>query len=116
MIDYGDADAEATFARARQEPRILRTSGSSREIGLMNAEVRQFFDATALEVGDEIEVADGRFSIAIITEGEGSIEGNFGSLPIARGDTFAMPASLPFAVRAGPEPVRAVRCMGPSVD
>ncbi len=116
MIDYSGADAQTTFARARQEPRILRTIGSSREIGLMNAEVRQFFDATALEVGDEIEVADGRFSIAIITEGEGSIEGNFGSVPIARGDTFAMPASLPFAVRAGPEPVRAVRCLGPSVD
>ena len=116
MIDYGAEDAEATFARARQEPRILRSSGASREIGLVNAEVRQFFDATALEVEDEIEVADGRFSIAVITEGEGSIEGNFGSLPIARGDAFALPASLPFAVRAGPEPVRAVRCLGPAVE
>jgi len=116
MIDYTGMDAEATFARARQESRILRTSGDSREVGLMNEDVKQFFDATALEVSDEIEVADGRFSIAIVTTGEGSVEGDFGSMPIRKGDTFAFPASLALAVRAGREPVRIVRCLGPSVD
>ena len=115
MIDYTARDAEATFALARQEARILRTSGESREVGLMNGDVRQFFDATALEVSDEIEVAQGRFSIAIVTAGQGSIEGDFGSLSIRKGDTFALPASLALAVRAGREPLRIVRCLGPSI-
>jgi mannose-6-phosphate isomerase class I len=115
MIDYTARDAEATFAVARQEARILRTSGESREVGLMNGDVRQFFDATALEVSDEIEVAQGRFSIVIVTAGQGSIEGDFGSLSIRKGDTFALPASLALAVRAGREPLRIVRCLGPSI-
>jgi mannose-6-phosphate isomerase class I len=75
-----------------------------------------FFNATALEVPDEIEVSDGRFSIAIVTSGEGSIEGNFGRMPIRRGETFALPASLPFRLLAGRGPVRVVRCLGPDAD
>ena len=37
--------------------------------GCSRDDVLEFFDATALEVADEIEVADGRFSIAIVTSG-----------------------------------------------
>jgi mannose-6-phosphate isomerase len=116
MIDYAGAGGAATFARARQLPRVLRTSHGSREVRLFHDDVLRFFDATALEVADEIEVSDGRFSIAIVVSGTGSIEGNFGRRPIRRGETFALPASLPFRVRAGPEPVRVVRCLGPSAD
>jgi len=116
MIDYSGADSAATFARARQKPRVLRTSRGSREVRLFHDDVLRFFDATALEVADEIEVSDGRFSIGIVVSGAGSIEGNFGRRPIRRGETFALPASLPFRVRAGPEPVRVVRCLGPSAD
>ena len=46
----------------------------------------------------------------------GSIEGDFGGQPVRRGETFALPASLPFRVRARREPVRVVRCLGPAVD
>jgi len=116
MIDYSGADAGQTFARARQQPRVLRTSGGSREVRLLHDDVLPFFDATALEVSDEIEVSDGRFSIAVVTAGEGSVEGGFGSLPVRRGETFALPASLPFRVRAQREPVRVVRCLGPAVE
>ena len=116
MIDFTGADAAATFARARQLPRVLRTSHGSREVRLFHDDVLQFFDATALEVADEIEVSDGRFSIAIAVSGAGFIEGNFGRRPIQRGETFAFPASLPFRVQAGPEPVRVVRCLGPNVE
>jgi mannose-6-phosphate isomerase len=114
MIDYSGADRAATFARARQLPRVLRTSHGSREVGLFHDDVLPFFDATALEVADEIEASDGRFSIAIVVSGAGFIEGNFGRRPIRRGDTFALPASLPFRVQAGREPVRVVRCLGPT--
>jgi mannose-6-phosphate isomerase class I len=67
-------------------------------------------------VADEIEVSDGRFSIAIVVAGAGSIEGEFGRVPIRRGETFALPASLPFRVRAEREPVRVVRCLRPSTE
>jgi mannose-6-phosphate isomerase len=116
MIDYSGADRAATFARARQLPRVLRTSHGSREVRLFHDDVLRFFDATALEVADEIEVSDGRFSIAIVVSGAGFIEGNFGRRPIRRGETFALPASLPFRVQAGQEAIRVVRCLGPGVD
>jgi mannose-6-phosphate isomerase len=113
MIDYGAADSAATFARARQQPRVLRASGGSVEVRLLGDDVLEFFDATALEVADEIEVADGRFSIAVVTAGDGWAEGEFARQPLRRGQTFAWPASLALRVRAGREPVRIVRCLGP---
>ncbi len=116
MIDYTGADAHTTFARARQERRVLRTGRESREVRLLRDDVLRFFDATALEVQDEIEVDDGRFSIALVVAGAGSIEGNFGSMPIRRGDTLAFPASLAIRIRAEDEPVRIVRCLGPGVN
>jgi mannose-6-phosphate isomerase len=116
MIDYSGTDAGRAFARARQQPRVLRTSHGSREVRLLHDDVLPFFDATALEVTDEIEVSDGRFSIAVVVSGAGSIEGDFGRQPVRRGETFALPASLPVRVRAQQEPVRVVRCLGPAVD
>jgi hypothetical protein len=35
--------------------------------------------------------------------------------PVRRGQTFALPASLPVRVRAGTEAVRVIRCLGPAV-
>ncbi len=116
MIDYTGADADQPFARARQQPSVLRTSHGSREVRLFSGDVQQFFDATALEVPDEIEVGDGRFSIAIVVSGAGWMEGDFGRQPIRAGETFALPASLSFRVRAGREAVRVVRCLGPNVS
>jgi len=112
MIDYGTADAAAAFARARQQPAVLRSGRGSREVRLVNDDVTAFFDATALEAADEIEVADGRFSIAIIVAGDGWAEGDFGRQPIARGQTYAWPASLTLRLHAGREPLRIVRCLG----
>src|SRR5437660_2508208 len=113
MIDYRAADAATTFARARQQPQVLRTSHGSREVRLFHADVTEFFDASVLEVADETEVADGRFSIAIVAAGDGWAEGDFGRQPIRKGQAFAWPASLALRVRAGREPVRIVRCLGP---
>ncbi len=117
MIDYAGAGAgaAATFARARQQPRDLRVNGASREIGLLHDDVLPYFGATALEVADEIDVSDGRFWIAIVVAGSGSIDGDFGRQPVRRGQTFALPASLPVRVRAGREAIRVIRCLGPAL-
>jgi mannose-6-phosphate isomerase len=116
MIDYSGMDADETFGRARQQPQELRASRGSREVRLFQDDVRPFFDATALEVADEIDTDDGRFSVAIVVSGVGTIESNFGSQPVSRGETYALPASVPFRVRAGREPVRVVRCLGPTTE
>ena len=116
MIDYSSIDAERTFARARQHPKVIRASHASREVRLFQDDVLPFFDATALEVEDEIEVAPGRFSIAVVVDGTGFVDGEFGRLPVRRGETFALPACLGFRVTAGDAPIRVVRCFGPAVD
>jgi mannose-6-phosphate isomerase len=114
MIDYRTDDAAATFTRARQVPSLVRRSGASSETRLFNADVLEFFDATRLDVADELEVADGRFYVGIVTEGEGSLEGDFGRVPVRRGETFACAASLAHRFRAGAGPLAVVRCMGPA--
>ncbi|HEX7472703.1 MAG TPA: hypothetical protein VF323_06445 [Candidatus Limnocylindrales bacterium] len=116
MIDYRAADREATLARARQEPRIVRRSGASLETRLFHDDVLPFFDATRLDVQDEIAVEDGRFSIDVVTAGEGTLIGDFGARPVRRGDTFACAASFGHRFRAGGEPLSVVRCLGPAVD
>src|SRR5262249_5845558 len=116
MIDYTGAGAEQTFARARQRPRVMRTSHGSREVRLFHDDVLRYFGAPALEVADQIEVSDGRFWIGIVVSGAGSVEGEFGSNPIRGGETFALPASLHLRVRAGREPVRVIRCLGPAAE
>jgi mannose-6-phosphate isomerase len=116
MIDYATADAEATIARARQRPTVVREHGDSRETRLFQADVLDCFDARRLDVGDELEVADGRFSIDIVTAGDGAIEGDFGSMPLARGMTFATAASLGHRFVAGRERLEVVRCLGPAVE
>ena len=116
MIDYTGADAEQTFGRARQEPSVLRVSHGSREVRLFSGDVLPYFDALALDVTDEIDVESGRFAIAVVASGSGFLDGDFGSQPIRQGETFALPASLPVRVRAGAEPVRVVRCLGPVTE
>jgi mannose-6-phosphate isomerase len=115
MIDYEGADRVATFARAVQVATPVREHHGSRETRLVNPDVLEFFDATRLDVEDELPVEDGRFSIAIVTAGGGTVEGDFGSEPVRTGETIAFAASLGHQFRAGTSPLRVVRCLGPMV-
>ena len=101
MIDYTPTDRAAALARARQRPSVVREQGENREVRLLNADVLDFFDATRLEVAGEMEVGDGRFYVGVVTEGEGTIEGDFGRSPIGKGETFACAASLGHRCAAG---------------
>ena len=115
MIDYTGREAGETFARARQAPSVVREAGASREVRLFNPEAMPFFDATRLEVADELAVEDGRFWIGVVTGGDGVLDGDFGSFAVRRGETFACAASLPVRLRPGAAPLTVVRCMGPAV-
>jgi len=116
MIDYRTDDREATFARARQEPRIVRRSGASHEVRLVHDDVLPFFDVLRLEVEDELAVDDGRFSIDIVTGGDGQVIGDAGATPIRRGDTFAGAATFSRRYVAGRQPLTVIRCLGPALD
>ncbi len=114
MMDYTGRARDATFDRARQRPTVLRKSHGSREVRLFQPDVLEFFDATRLEVSGELEVDAGRFSIGIVTSGDGTIEGEFGSEPISKGQTFACAATLAHRYRADSARLDVVRCMGPA--
>jgi mannose-6-phosphate isomerase len=116
MIDYRATDRDATLARARQAPGAVRRAGASRETRLFHDDVRPFFDASRLDVEDEIAVEDGRFSIDIVTAGAGTMVSDAGVLEIRRGDTFACAASLEHRFRVGREPLSIVRCLGPAIS
>ena len=64
---------------------------------------------------DELAVEDGRFSIDIVTAGEGTIVGEAGAWPVRRGDTVACAAAFRHRFRAGAEPLAVVRCLGPAL-
>jgi mannose-6-phosphate isomerase len=114
MLDFAATSREATLARARQRPEVRRTSSGGTETGLLGPDARDFFDASRLDVSGELEVSDGRFSIAIVIAGEGAIEGEFGRVPLRRGLAFALPASLDHRYVAGTAPLSVVRSMGPA--
>ena len=116
MIDYNGASADKTFARARQQATVTRESHGSREVRLFQPDVLESFDATRLEIADELAVEDGRFYVGVVVAGEGTIEGDFGSEPVKAGETFACAASLAHRFRAGSARLEIVRCMGPVVN
>jgi len=115
MIDFDAADRDATLSRGRQSPHQVRQGRGHREVGLFQDDVGEFFDATRLEIDGEVAVADGRFYIGVVTAGSGTLEGDFGAMPVRRGETFACAASLGHRFRAGSEPLTIVRCLGPRV-
>jgi mannose-6-phosphate isomerase len=116
MIDYTGALRDATFARARQQSSIVREAHDSREVRLFQPDVLEFFDATRLEVADELAVEDGRFYVGVVVAGDGVIEGEFGSEPVTAGETFGCAASLAHRFRARSSRLEVVRCMGPVVS
>src|SRR5262245_9126083 len=58
MLDYQARDRDTTLGRARQQPTELRRSGENRETRLVRDDVLEFFDATRLDVVDELAVED----------------------------------------------------------
>ena len=99
---------------ARQQPRTIRTRGQTSEVALLGSAADDLFDVRVLRVADELDVAPGRFAVAVVTAGEGSIHGEWGQEPVQAGDAFAMPATLGHRFVAGRAPLQVHRCMGPA--
>lgn len=116
MIDYTPVTAAAALSRARQVPTLRRREGESREFDLFAPWVGEYFQSRRLDVADTLTVDDDRFSVLIVTDGTGYLEGEFGQVPITAGDAYAVPAAAPHRLRAGVAPLTAIRCLGPNPE
>lgn len=115
-FDFGaDDDARpAVVDEARQGPQVLFERGQTREVRLIEEDPLAPFDVRRLEVEDELMIGAGRLSIVVVTAGSGAIEGEWGSLPVTRGDALAIPAALAHRFQADDERLTVHRCMGPA--
>lgn len=116
MIDYTPTSRQNALGRARQTPTLLRQEGDSRESELFAPWVHDYFQGRRLEVNDALTVEDDRFAIIIITSGNGYLEGDFGRLPLQRGQAYAIPAAVNHRLHAGTAPLVIVRCLGPDPE
>jgi mannose-6-phosphate isomerase len=115
-IEFGRrAGLPESPASARQQPRTLRVRGETSEAALLGPDADGLFDVRLLRVADELEVGPGRFAIAVITAGDGHVEGDWGVSPVKAGQAYVMPATLGHRFVAGRAPLEIHRCMGPAV-
>lgn len=112
-FDYQVA-GEALVRSLRLQPRPLRASAGGIEERLIGPEDTPCFGATRLSVSDRIEDGDrGRGYAAIVTEGEGVIDGPE-PVPLRAGATLFVPAaSRHVAYRAARGRLRLIKCFPP---
>ena len=113
MIDYGTADAATTL---RPRPPAAAGAAGQRRLARGAAVRRRRHGVLRRHRARGGGRDRGRRRPLLDRDrdrGDGWAEGEFGRQPRRRGQTFAWPASLALRVRAGPEPVRIVRCLGP---
>ncbi|WP_375385135.1 hypothetical protein [uncultured Microbacterium sp.] len=117
MIDFPVEDAPPTAGDPRQAPTVIYDSGGARMTALMNEEFWGLFNAISLDIvpGAELTVADGRFSILIVTSGSGYLRGRFGEIHVTKGMTLALPAIVDARFRAPSEVLQVIRCVGPDL-
>jgi mannose-6-phosphate isomerase len=113
MINFDGDDLRQSVDFARQSPRVLRRAAQSTESALVQPWVTEFFDIRRLQVVDQLAVEDDRFAVAVVTSGDGFVEGDFGRLPVTRGEAFVFPAAAPHRFHAGRDELTVVRCLGP---
>jgi mannose-6-phosphate isomerase len=113
MLDLEPSPRERAVGRARQSASLLRARGASVQQRLVDESALPFFDVHRLNVTDDLPIEDGRFSIDVVVDGDGFIEGDFARQPIRRGAAFAAAASLAHRFVAGTQPLHVIRCMGP---
>jgi mannose-6-phosphate isomerase len=100
---------------AHQRSRIVRVRGETSEVALLESDADELFDVRFMQVADELEVAPGRFSVCVVTGGDGYILGDWGRDAVKAGDVLALPASLAYRFAADRTPLQIHRCMGPAI-
>jgi mannose-6-phosphate isomerase len=115
-FDVPAVDGRSAVARACQRPSEVRSSGENLELDLLEPDAHELFDVRRLEIASELELPAGRFSINVVTGGDGHVEGGWGRLAIRRGEAFVLAASVAHRFSAGSAPLQVHRCVGPSAN
>ena len=114
MIEDRGSDRDAALARARQPPVTLRTRARAERSACSSPTCSSTSTRPGCRSRTSSSVADGRFSIAIVVEGDGTLEGEFGSEPVGGRDVRAG-GGLPAPLASRARPLTVLRCMGPVV-
>lgn len=111
-LDLISRDRDATAVRSFQSVRWWPAGSGTTEEPLFSGEARRHFSGYRRTVTTASGWLSGPFQVLVVTDGEGSIEGEFGSERIASGDTFVLPAGLDHRLRAD-QPLAVLYLTGP---
>jgi mannose-6-phosphate isomerase len=112
MLDAFDRSpmTDARLESLRQRPRVVRGSRPITETVLVDQP--PFFSASRLVVRDATDWPfTDSFAVAVVTAGNGRVDGSTSGLPVQRGDTFAMPAGVLARLVGEPE-LELIVCRG----
>lgn len=115
-FDFTGMSAERVANEYRVPPQVLRSGSAGQEVQLLGGRTAEYFGATRLSAQGEMPIEESGFYIGIVTAGRGVLEGEWGEIPLRRGDTFACTAAVvPHAYRGvGGEILEVVRCLPPT--
>lgn len=112
-LDVLGRDRTSTAARSFQPVTWRATGSGMTEEQLFRGEATRFFSGYRRTVTTSSDWLSGPFQVMVVTEGKGSIQGEFGSEMIGSGDTFVLPAGLDHRLHAE-QPLAVLYLMGPS--
>ena len=111
-LDVLGRDRESTAARSFQPVEWWPAGSGMTEEPLFSGEAARYFSGFRRTVTSASDWLRGPFQVLVVTDGQGSIEGEFGSERIGSGDTFVLPAGLVHRLRAE-QPLAVLYLMGP---
>jgi mannose-6-phosphate isomerase len=114
-FDWPD-DQSHEAEQARQQPRTVMATAQYSEVALIEPAAAGLFDVRSIRVAGEWDVPAGRFSVTVITGGDGTISGDWGQNEVHAGDILVMPAAVDHRFVAGRSLLQVHRCMGPAVQ
>lgn len=94
VFEYEGVDEEELKRRYKLEPKVMEESPGGRVIRLIDEGKARCFSAESFEVEEKLTVSRESFYVGVVVRGEGSLRGDFGSLPLRGGDSLFIPASL----------------------
>lgn len=115
-FDFTQYEPDKLLREFKLEPQKLDERPGGEEWQLLGGKTADYFSATRLVARREMPVEGEGFYIGIVTSGQGALEGDFGEIPLRRGDTFVCSASVSAHRYRAEEnaPLEVVRCLPPS--
>lgn len=112
LFDYSEIAADEVKRRFGPQPHLITEAPGGSEVALLAAPQTDRLEARRLQVSGALDLhGDGRFSILIVLEGEGSIQANDITLPLQTWSRVFLPAAVDSATLSGS--MTLARCLPP---